>query len=147
MLHQQYRAGLSVRGRRRGRLPQGEGERARSPGADRLVHRGCASVSEGAHMRQTARTSKLIATVTAIALATPLAAQDWPPRTTTIVLGLGPGSGLDLFARVIVDALQNKLGENFVVDYRVGAAGNIEVGGGARDAAEGLVEGRCDVGT
>ena len=43
----------------------------------------------------------------------------------TIVLGLGPGSGLDLFARVMVDALQTKLGTNFVIDYRVGAAGNI----------------------
>jgi len=44
-------------------------------------------------MRQTARTSKLIATVTAIVLATPVTAQDWPPRTTTIVLGLGQDRG------------------------------------------------------
>jgi tripartite-type tricarboxylate transporter receptor subunit TctC len=90
-------------------------------------------------MRQTSRPSKLIATVTAIALASPVAAQDWPPRTTTIVLGLGPGSGLDLFARVIVDALQNKLGTSFVIDYRVGAAGNIAVDAVARSAPDGSV--------
>jgi tripartite-type tricarboxylate transporter receptor subunit TctC len=104
-----------------------------------LVHRGRASLSEGAPMRQTLRASKLIATVTAIALATPAAAQDWPPRTTTIVLGLGPGSGLDLFARVIVDALQSRLGTNFVIDYRVGAAGNIAVDAVARSAPDGSV--------
>jgi tripartite-type tricarboxylate transporter receptor subunit TctC len=90
-------------------------------------------------MRQTLRVAKLIATVTAIALATPVAGQDWPPRTTTIVLGLGPGSGLDLFARVIVDALQNKLGTSFVIDYRVGAAGNIAVDAVARSALDGSV--------
>jgi tripartite-type tricarboxylate transporter receptor subunit TctC len=90
-------------------------------------------------MRQIVRAVNLIATVTAIALATPVAAQDWPPRTTTMVLGLGPGSGLDLFARVIVDALQSKLGTSFVIDYRMGAAGNIAVEAVARSAPDGSV--------
>jgi tripartite-type tricarboxylate transporter receptor subunit TctC len=81
----------------------------------------------------------VIVALLAAASATSASAQDWPPRTTSIVLGLGPGSGLDLFARVIVDALQTKLGTNFVLDYRVGAGGNIAVEHVARSAADGSV--------
>jgi tripartite-type tricarboxylate transporter receptor subunit TctC len=83
----------------------------------------------------------VIAALLATAAAMPAAAQDWPPRTTSIVLGLGPGSGLDLFARVIVEALQTRLGSNFVIDYRVGAAGNIAVEHVARSAPDGSVIG------
>jgi tripartite-type tricarboxylate transporter receptor subunit TctC len=81
----------------------------------------------------------VIAALLAAASATSASAQEWPPRTTSIVLGLGPGSGLDLFARVIVDALQTKLGTNFVLDYRVGAGGNIAVEHVARSVADGSV--------
>ncbi len=81
----------------------------------------------------------VMAALVSTAFAAPAVAQDWPPRTTTIVLGLGPGSGLDLFARVMVDALQTKLGTNFVIDYRVGAAGNIAVEHVARSASDGSV--------
>ncbi len=83
----------------------------------------------------------VITALLAAALATSASAQEWPPRTTSIVLGLGPGSGLDLFARVIVDALQSKLGTNFVLDYRVGAGGNIAVEHVARSVADGSVLG------
>jgi tripartite-type tricarboxylate transporter receptor subunit TctC len=83
----------------------------------------------------------VIAALLAAASATSASAQEWPPRTTSIVLGLGPGSGLDLFARVIVDALQSKLGTNFVLDYRVGAGGNIAVEHVARSVADGSVLG------
>ena len=83
----------------------------------------------------------VIAALLATASATSASAQEWPPRTTSIVLGLGPGSGLDLFARVIVDALQTKLGTNFVLDYRVGAGGNIAVEHVARSVADGSVLG------
>ena len=79
------------------------------------------------------------AAVLANAAIAPASAQDWPPRTTTLVIGLGPGSGLDLFARVMVEALQSKLGTNFVIDYRVGAAGNIAVEHAARSAPDGSV--------
>ena len=83
----------------------------------------------------------VIAALLTASAAMPAAAQDWPPRTTSIVLGLGPGSGLDLFARVIVEALQARLGSNFVIDYRVGAAGNIAVEHVARSAPDGSVLG------
>src|SRR3989441_10856521 len=85
--------------------------------------------------------SLLIAAFVAAAFAAPASAQEWPPRTTSLGLGLGPGSGLDLFARVGADALQTKLGTNFVMDYRVGAAGNIAVEYVARSAPDGSVLG------
>jgi tripartite-type tricarboxylate transporter receptor subunit TctC len=93
-------------------------------------------------MSPTLRTASfLTAALVAATYASPASAQEWPPRTTSIVLGLGPGSGLDLFARVIVDALQTKLGTNFVLDYRVGAGGNIAVEHVARAVADGSVLG------
>ena len=93
-------------------------------------------------MSRTLRTASfLTAALVAATYASPASAQEWPPRTTSIVLGLGPGSGLDLFARVIVDALQTKLGTNFVLDYRVGAGGNIAVEHVARSVADGSVLG------
>ncbi len=93
-------------------------------------------------MSPTLRTASfLTAALVAATFASPASAQEWPPRTTSIVLGLGPGSGLDLFARVIVDALQTKLGTNFVLDYRVGAGGNIAVEHVARSVADGSVLG------
>jgi len=93
-------------------------------------------------MSPTLRTASfLTAALVATTFASPASAQEWPPRTTSIVLGLGPGSGLDLFARVIVDALQTKLGTNFVLDYRVGAGGNIAVEHVARSVADGSVLG------
>lgn len=83
----------------------------------------------------------VLAAAAAAVIVAPAASQDWPPRTTTMVIGLGPGSGLDIFARVIVDALQAKLGTTFVIDYRVGAAGNIAVEHLARSPADGSVIG------
>ena len=47
LLPQQYRAWLSIRGSRRRGHPQGQGRRHRPRAADRLVHRGCASVAHG----------------------------------------------------------------------------------------------------
>ena len=83
----------------------------------------------------------LLAALIAAPLAGPASAQEWPTRQTNFVIGLGPGSGLDLFARVIADALQTKLGHPFVMDYRVGAAGNIAAEYVARATPDGSVIG------
>jgi tripartite-type tricarboxylate transporter receptor subunit TctC len=95
---------------------------------------------EGAQMRKAA-SRLLIAILTTAPLGVPAAAQDWPTRQTNFVIGLGPGSGLDLFARVIADALQTRLGSPVVMDYRVGAAGNIAAEYLARAAPDGSVIG------
>jgi tripartite-type tricarboxylate transporter receptor subunit TctC len=66
-----------------------------------------------------------IATLAALAFATPAAAQDWPTRPVKIMIPFGPGSTPDLVGRLIADRLQQKLGQPFVVEDKPGASGNI----------------------
>ena len=62
-----------------------------------------------------------------IAAATPAAAQasDYPDRKITFLVGFAPGGGIDTFARVIAQALNDKFGWQIVVENRAGAASNI----------------------
>jgi tripartite-type tricarboxylate transporter receptor subunit TctC len=55
----------------------------------------------------------------------PVAAQDWPSRPITIVNGFPAGAGTDVLARLIGEPLGRVLGQNVVVDNKVGAGGNI----------------------
>src|SRR5215470_8016498 len=56
-------------------------------------------------------------------------AQAWPSRPVTMVLPFAAGGGTDLLARGLAQDLGEKLGQQFIVDNRAGAGGN--VGGGA----------------
>lgn len=47
-------------------------------------------------------------------------AQDWPSRTVKLILPLGPGSGVDIGARLIADRLSAKWGKPVVVENRPG---------------------------
>ena len=48
---------------------------------------------------------------------------DWPKKNVTIIVGYGAGGDTDLAARVLADALSNKLGANFVVNNLAGGSG------------------------
>ncbi len=61
------------------------------------------------------------------------------PRPVHIVVGFPPGGVGDISARLIGQALQQKLGQSVVVDNRPGAGGNV--------GAEAAVEARPDGGT
>jgi tripartite-type tricarboxylate transporter receptor subunit TctC len=63
----------------------------------------------------------------AAALAAPLhaAAQDWPSRQVKLIVPFGAGSTPDLIMRLIADHLKQKLGQNFVVENKPGASGNL----------------------
>jgi tripartite-type tricarboxylate transporter receptor subunit TctC len=63
--------------------------------------------------------------VAAMLAAAPAAAQDWPSRTVKIMVPFGPGSTPDVVARLIADKLQQRLGQNFIVENKPGASGNI----------------------
>ena len=63
--------------------------------------------------------------LTAASAALPAAAQDWPTRPITIVMGFPPGSGTDVVARVLQPLLDKALGQRIVVDYKAGAGGNV----------------------
>ncbi len=55
----------------------------------------------------------------------PVAAADYPERKITFLVGFAPGGGIDTFARVVAQALNERFGYQIVVENRAGAASNI----------------------
>lgn len=54
------------------------------------------------------------------AFVAPAAAQAWPQRAVKFIIPLGPGSGVDITARVFADKLSQKWGQPVVVENRPG---------------------------
>jgi tripartite-type tricarboxylate transporter receptor subunit TctC len=75
--------------------------------------------------------------VAAAAFASPLQAQEWPPRTVTIVVPFSAGGTTDMFARIFGQAMQTKTGSAFVVENKAGAGGNIGTAQVAKAAPDG----------
>src|SRR5436305_4296701 len=55
--------------------------------------------------------------------AVPASAEDWPAKTVRIIVPFGPGATPDTIARLIADRLQQRLGQNFIVENKPGASG------------------------
>src|SRR5437588_6329021 len=55
--------------------------------------------------------------------AMPASAQEWPTKTVRIIVPFGAGATPDTIARVIADKLQQKWGQNFIVENKPGASG------------------------
>ena len=71
-------------------------------------------------------TRVMMALLFLLAAATPVPAQDWPPKTVRIVVPFGPGSTPDIVARLVVDGLQQKYPTTtFIVEDKPGASGNL----------------------
>src|SRR5688572_11239096 len=70
------------------------------------------------------RTLTLAATcLLAAGLAVPAAAQNYPTQTIKIISSFGAGGGSDIIARMLALRLQDKLGQNVIVENRPGAGG------------------------
>jgi tripartite-type tricarboxylate transporter receptor subunit TctC len=54
-----------------------------------------------------------------------LAAEPWPTRPVTVVCPFAAGLSTDILIRMVATALGNGLGQNFIVENRPGANGNI----------------------
>lgn len=74
----------------------------------------------------------------ALALAaTPAASQTWPSRPITLIVPFAAGGALDLPARRLAAEISPKLGQQIVVDNRVGANGNIGAAAAAKAEPDG----------
>ena len=75
-----------------------------------------------------------LAVVTASAQAQ---AQDYPNRTITLVVPYPPGGGVDVLARVVAEKLSGALGQQVIVDNRVGGSGLVGTRTAIRSAPDG----------
>src|SRR6058998_1963000 len=82
-----------------------------------------------------------LAAIAALALAAPAAAQDhtkdYPNRTVTLVVPYPPGGGVDVLARVVAEKLSGVLGQQVIVDNRVGGSGLVGTRATIRSAPDG----------
>ena len=67
----------------------------------------------------------------------PVSVQTWPSRPVTIILPFAPGGGTDLLARALAQDLGERFGQQFVVDNRAGAGGNVGAAAVAKAAPDG----------
>jgi tripartite-type tricarboxylate transporter receptor subunit TctC len=80
-----------------------------------------------------------LACAAAVALlgAVPAVAQDYPVKPVRMLVTLPPGSSADIVARVLGEGLSRSLGQQFLVDNRPGAAGNIAAAAAAKAPPDG----------
>jgi tripartite-type tricarboxylate transporter receptor subunit TctC len=84
---------------------------------------------------------RLLRALGAVALA-PLvqparAAEPWPVRPVTVLCPFAAGTSADTLMRMINASLGKKFGQNFIVEDRPGATGNIAAGAAARATPDG----------
>src|SRR5437773_11297634 len=72
-----------------------------------------------------------------LAAAANAAAQGYPGRPVTVVVGFAPGGGTDTVARVMQKKLGEYLGQTIVVENRAGAGGTIAAGAVAKADPDG----------
>jgi len=65
------------------------------------------------------------------------AQEAWPARTVKFIVPSSPGGGTDLYARQLAQALSESLKQQFIVDNRPGASGNIGAEAAAKSAPDG----------
>ena len=75
--------------------------------------------------------------ILSMALVAMAAAQTWPAKPVTIIVGTTAGSGMDSIARFVARELRERTGQHFVVENNPGAAGNIGAQAVARAAPDG----------
>ena len=78
-----------------------------------------------------------VAAVMASAAAGAAPASDYPTRPVTFVVPYAPGGATDLFARLLGQKLEQRLGKPFVVENKPGASATIAASAVARSAPDG----------
>ena len=78
---------------------------------------------------------RALAVVAALAIAGPVAA--FPDKPVKIINGFAAGGGSDILLRAITPAFSDKLGQPIVIDYKVGANGNLAMEAVAKSPPDG----------
>jgi tripartite-type tricarboxylate transporter receptor subunit TctC len=78
-----------------------------------------------------------LAALLSLPLVAPAAAQEFPARDVTIVVGFPAGGGTDLLARIIAEGMSKTLGRRVAVENRGGANAATATRAVARSAADG----------
>jgi tripartite-type tricarboxylate transporter receptor subunit TctC len=78
-----------------------------------------------------------VALLAALAAASPVAAQTYPDRPITILVGTTPGGSTDVSARLVAEGLSKALGKPVVVENKPGANGNVATTQVARATPDG----------
>ncbi len=78
-----------------------------------------------------------VAVVFALHAALVHAQETWPARPVKFIVPSSPGGGTDLYARQLAQALSESLKQQFIVDNRPGASGNIGAEAAAKSAPDG----------
>ncbi len=94
------------------------------------------------------RRRSLLATplILPLAAALPARAQAaWPERPIRVVVPWPPGGSTDVLARIVCERLGQRLGQNFVLENRPGAGGNIGMDAIAKAAPDGYTQGPATV--
>jgi tripartite-type tricarboxylate transporter receptor subunit TctC len=80
----------------------------------------------------------LAAVLALAALPGPVCPQEnWPARPVRLIVPSSPGGGTDVYARLLAQALGGALGQQFVVENRPGASGNVGAAAAAKAAPDG----------
>src|SRR5690349_23481126 len=83
------------------------------------------------------RTTIVIAALAAVTGTAETHAQSWPAKPVRIIVASSAGSNPDVLGRIIAAGLTHALGQQFVVENRAGAGGNIGAEVAARAPADG----------
>ena len=74
-------------------------------------------------------------------------ADNYPTRPVRVITLTAPGGSLDILARTLAQSLSEAAGQQFYVENKVGAGGNLGVAELARSAADGYTIGMITVST
>jgi len=80
---------------------------------------------------------RLLAAAAVLLLAVPAAAQTYPNKPVRFVVPFAPGGTTDILARLVGQKLSELYGQQFVIENRAGAGGNIGAEIVAKSAADG----------
>ena len=81
---------------------------------------------------------RIFAAFAALVISLGVDAQDsWPSKPVRFIVPSSPGGGTDLYARILAQALGESLKQQFIVDNRPGASGNVGAAAAAKSAPDG----------